>query len=194
MELGLKERLIGAAVLVVLGVIIIPFFLKGSPAPDSSVNQALTLPPSDSTAVQQYTLPLDASTAPGAALAAAPATAAAPAAATQPVLQPAPKAKAPVHSIARTPAPAPKPVPVATQANGKWMVQAGSYGTQANADKVVKTLKAHGIKATVSRFSKAGHAYYRVRTGPYAERSDADKAATAVSKAIGGKASVVPND
>ncbi|HEX7964098.1 MAG TPA: SPOR domain-containing protein [Gammaproteobacteria bacterium] len=192
MELGLKERLIGAAVLVVLGVIIIPFFLKGSPAPDSSVNQALTLPPSGSTAVQQYTLPLDASTAPGAALAAAPATAAAPTAATAPVLQPAPKAKAPVHSIARTPAP--KPAPVATQANGKWMVQAGSYGTQANADKVVKTLKAHGIKASVSRFAKAGHTYYRVRTGPYAERSDADKAAGVVSKAIGGKASVVPND
>jgi len=60
--------------------------------------------------------------------------------------------------------------------NGKWVVQVGSYGSQANADKVVATLKQHGIHASVSHFSKAGHTYYRVRVGPYAERADADKA------------------
>ncbi len=193
MEIGLKERLIGAGVLVVLGVIIIPFFLKGSPAPDSSVSQPLTLPPSDSTAPQQqYSLPLAGGTAAGPATALMPAaTAPAPAAATVPV--------APVHAISRPAQPAAKPAAKpaaapATQSGGKWTVQAGSYGSQANADKVVKTLKAHGIKASVSHFSKAGHTYYRVRVGPYAERPDADKAAAAVSKALGAKASVVPND
>lgn len=198
MEIGLKERLIGAVVLVVLGVIIIPFFLKGSPAPDTNVSQQLTLPPSDSTAPQQqYSLPLTGGTAAGPATALVPAaTAPAPAAATAPA-QPA------VHTIARAPQPVAKPtakpaakpatVPAAS-ANGKWLVQAGSYGSQANADKVVKTLKAHGLTASVSRFSKAGQTYYRVRLGPYVERSDADKTAAAVSKALGGKASVVPND
>jgi len=82
----------------------------------------------------------------------------------------------------------------ATQNSGKWVVQVGSYGSQANADKVVATLKQHAIRASVSHFSKAGHTYYRVRVGPYAARADADKAAAAVAKAAGGKPEVVPND
>lgn len=185
MEIGLKERLIGATVLVVLGVIIIPFFLKGSPSPDSTVNQPLTLPPSSATASQQqYSLPLTSATAPASVAAStAVAPAAAPAAATKPV----------VHAIPRpAQAPAPAATPAAT-ASGKWLVQAGSYGSTANAEKVVATLKKHGIHASVSHFSKAGHTYYRVRVGPYAERADADKAAAAVAKAYGGKAEVVPN-
>jgi DedD protein len=181
MEIGLKERLIGAVVLVVLGVIIIPFFLKGS-SPDSSTAQQLTLPPSAGTAApQQYTMSL----APGSSTATL-----APAAATQaPAAQPAPApAQTPVvHSIARSqPAAAPA-------AGGKWVIQAGSYGSQANADKVAHTLGQHGYHASVSRFSKGGHSYFRVRVGPYAERSAADKAVAGVARAYGGKAEVVPN-
>lgn len=184
MEIGLKERLIGATVLVVLGVIIIPFFLKGSPSPDSTVNQPLTLPPTDSTAPQQqYSLPLTSATAPVPA-----------AATTSPAVIPPAVTKPAVHAIPRPAqaAPAPAVTPAAT-ASGNWLVQAGSYGSSANADKVVATLKKHGIHATVSHFTKAGHTYYRVRVGPYAERADADKAAAAVAKAYGGKADVVPN-
>ncbi|HSN18309.1 MAG TPA: SPOR domain-containing protein [Gammaproteobacteria bacterium] len=187
MEIGLKERLIGAAVLVVLGVIIIPLFLKSSPSPDSTVNQPLTLPPSSSTGTQQYSLPLD-STATMPAAATPASTAAAP------VPVPVPATKPAVHAIPRpTPvAPAPAAVP-APSVSGKWLVQAGSYGSTANAEKVVATLKKHGIHATVSHFIKAGHTYYRVRIGPYTERAEAEKAAAAVAKAYGGKAEVVPN-
>ncbi len=181
MEIGMKERLKGAAVLVVLGVIIIPFFLKGSPSPDSTVSQAVSLPAADSTAAQQQvSLPLTTTAAPAVAATKAPA----PTAASQPAAQPV------VHAIPR-PAPAAAP---ASQSGGKWTVQAGSYGSQANADKAAATLKQHGLHASVSHFSKAGHTYYRVRVGSYAERSDADKAAAAVAKAVGGKPEVVPND
>ena len=178
MEIGLKERLIGAAVLVVLGVIVIPLFLKSSPSPDSTVNQSVSLPAADSTAAQQQvSLPLTATSAPALAIAT---KAAAPAAVSQPA----------VHAILR-PAPA---VSQASQAGGKWTVQAGSYGSEANADKAAAVLKQHGFHTSVSHFSKAGHTYYRVRVGAYAERGDADKAAAAVAKAIGGKPEVVPND
>ena len=186
MEIGLKERLIGAVVLVVLGVIIIPFFLKGS-APDSGTAQQVTLPPAAGTAAtQQYTMSL----APGSGT-----TTLAPAPSSQAPAAQAPAAAVPaqkpvVHSIARpqpavaAPAPAPE---------GKWVIQAGSYGSEANAAKVAHTLVQHGYHASVSRFSKSGHTYYRVRVGPYAERSAADKAAPAVARAYGGKAEVVPN-
>ena len=184
MEIGLKERLIGAAVLVVLGVIVIPLFLKSSPSPDSTVNQAVSLPASDSTAAQQQvSLPLTATVAPAApALVAATRTAAT---ASQPAAKPV------VHAIPRAAAPAAAPAP---QVAGKWTVQAGSYGSEANADKAAATLKQHGLHPSVSHFSKAGHTYYRVRVGSYAERGDAEKAAAAVAKAIGGKPEVIPND
>ena len=182
MEIGLKERLIGAVVLVILGVIIIPFFLKGS-LPDNGAAQQVSLPPAASSAApQQYTMSL----APGSGTAAL-----APAAATQAPSQPAaaaPQSKPVVHSIARAPAPAAAPAP-----EGKWVIQAGSYGSEANAAKVAHTLVQHGYHASVSRCSKGGQTYDRVRVGPYAERSAADKAAPAVARAYGGKAEVVPN-
>lgn len=184
MEIGLKERLIGAAVLVVLGVIIIPLFLKSSPSPDSTVNQAISLPAPDSTAAQQQvSLPLTAATTP--AVVAATKTVA-PAAANQPVLKPA------VHAIPRAAAPA--AAASAPQATGKWTVQTGSYGSAANAEKAAAALKQHGFHPSVSHFSKAGHTYYRVRVGTYADRGDAGKVAAAVAKAVGGKPEVVPND
>jgi DedD protein len=181
MEIGLKERLIGAVVLVVLGVIIIPFFLKGS-SPDSGATQQVTLPPSAGTAApQQYTMSL----APGSGTAALVPAAATQAPAAQPAPAPAPKPV--VHSISRSqPAAAPA-------AAGKWVIQAGSYGSEANAAKVAHTLEQHGYRASVSRFSKGGQTYYRVRVGPYAERSAADKAVSGVARAYGGKAEVVPN-
>ena len=180
MEIGMKERLIGAVVLVVLGIIIIPFFLKGS-SPDNGASQSVTLPPSDSTAPQQqYTLALSPATAAGAALASAAATAAP----QQPVLKPV------VHDIPRKPASAAAQAPAP---QGKWVVQAGSYGSEANAGKVVSTLTQQGFHAYISRFSKSGRTFYRVRVGPYADRAAADKAVAAVGQAYHGKAEVVPN-
>jgi DedD protein len=177
MEIGMKERLIGAVVLVVLGVIIIPFFLKSSPSPDSTVNKAVSLPAADSTAAQQQvSLPLTATAAPAVAAAT---RATAPAAVSQP--------KPAVHTI-------PRPAVAAPEAGGKWTVQAGSYGSEANADKAAAALKQDGFHASVSQFTKAGHTYYRVRVGSYMERGDADKAAAAVAKAVGGKPEVIPND
>lgn len=185
MEIGMKERLIGAVVLVVLGIIIIPFFLKGS-SPDNGVSQSVTLPPSDSTAPQQqYTLALSPATAAsGAALAPAAATAVS----QQPVLNPALTQKPVVHDIPR------KPIPATAQASqGKWVVQAGSYGSEANAGKVVSALTRQGFHAYISRFSKGSHTFYRVRVGPYADRAAADKVVVAVGRAYHGKAEVVPN-
>ena len=181
MEIGLKERLIGAVVLVLLGVIIIPFFLKGS-APDSGVAQPVTLPPAAGTAApQQYTLSL----APAGGTAALAPAAATQGPAPQAAAAPAPAPKPVVHSIARQQA--------APVSGGTWLIQAGSYGSEANATKVAHTLEQHGYHASVSRFSKGGQTYFRVRVGPYAERSAADKAAPGVARAYGGKAEVVPN-
>jgi len=190
MEIGLKERLIGAVVLVLLAIIIIPWLLKG-PAPDTSVSQPVTLPPAVTTAAaQEVTMPL--------------AGTAVPAASGTPV--PAVASKAPVAAAVSTPksaAPAKPPAPVAqtiqrqsavgAPAAGKWVVQAGSYGSEANAGIVAHKLQEHGFHAFISRFDKGGHAYFRVRVGPYADRTAAERAASGVARASGVKAEVTPN-
>lgn len=180
MEIGLKERLIGAAVLVILGIIIIPFFLKG-PAPDSSSTQPVNPAPSAATVVQQYSLPLTAG------------SAAPPVAASLPAVQRSTAAAPTAPTKAATPAVHPIARPTTAAPAGNWLVQAGSYGSQANADKVAAQLKAHGFRAAVSHFSKSGKSFYRVRVGPYLDRAAAEKAAPAVAKASGAKTEVVPN-
>lgn len=190
MEIGLKERLIGAVVLVILGVIIIPFFLKG-PAPDSTVSQPLNLPPAAGTAAapQEYTLPLNGAPAAGSHVA--------PAATTGAVVATAPPAAAPQSKPVATPQAKPAATPKAAAqepaAAGKWVVQAGSYGSEANASQVMRKLQSHGLHAFISRFLKGGQSYYRVRVGPYAERSQAEHAMSSVARAYGGKVEVVPN-
>ena len=189
MEIGLKERLIGAVVLVILGVIIIPFFLQG-PAPDSTVTQPLNLPPVAGTAAapQEYTLPLNGAPAAGSHVAPAATTGAAVAAALPAA---APQSK-PATTPQAKPAATPKPAGAAV-GSGNWVVQAGSYGSEANASQVMRKLQSHGLHAFISRFQKAGQSYYRVRVGPYAERSQAEHAMSSVARAYGGKAEVVPN-
>ncbi len=191
MEIGMKERLIGAVVLVLLGIIIIPLFLKG-PAPETPTTQPLTLPPASATAIQEYSMALSPGTAaPAAAATQVPAAAASPAPAQAPAAAPAP-GKPQAQTIQR---PAPSVAPAAAPAaTGKWVVQAGSYGSEANAGKAVKALQQHGLHAFISRFQKGKQTFFRVRVGPYAERADADKAVKAVTAAVGGKADVVPND
>ncbi|MGB9428481.1 MAG: SPOR domain-containing protein [Gammaproteobacteria bacterium] len=200
MEIGLKERLIGAVVLVILAVIIIPWVLKGGSAPNSTVTKPLALPQATTNAAapQAYRMDLNNSAATGTGAVpatamsppmpagTAPATAAASnagPAASSPEMQPPPK-----PAVAPASAPTPR-----TMTAGKWIVQAGSYGSEANARSVEHKLAAHGFHAYISRYHKSGRTYYRVRVGPYGERAAAERIVTEVSRAYGGRAQVVPN-
>ena len=187
MQIGLKERLIGAVVLVVLAVIIIPWVLKGGSTPSTTVTQQLTLPQATTApAAQTYHMALSG---PAAAGGSPPANSAA----TQPPLTP---VSTPTQQPETKPAPspaatAPTPSPRAVAA-GKWVVQAGSYGSERNALAVEHKLVKRGFHAYISRYHKGGHIYYRVRVGPYAERAEAERAVNQVARTYGGHAQVVP--
>lgn len=209
MQVGLKERLIGAAVLVIIAVIVIPWVLKGHSTPGgATVNEPLALPSATTSAasgpVQTYSLPLNAS---GAGAAAAPSM---PAATTQasapaPLLQqqaaaPQPQPQARQTAVAPA-APTPKPAssaqpeskPASAALAGKWVVQAGSYDSERSALSVEHKLASHGYHAFVSRYHTRGRTYYRVRVGPYATRAAAAQELARVSRTVGGKAAVMPN-
>lgn len=191
MQIGLKERLIGAVVLVILAIIIIPWVLKGGSAPSTTVTQKLALPQATTAPTAQTTYhlalngPMGSSTVPaaGAAVQTAPEVSSAQTAAA--VTAPLPAAK-PSRQGSAPPRVAPAP------AIGKWVVQAGSYGNERNALAVEHQLVKHGLHAYISRYHKSGRNYYRVRVGPYPERTAAERAVKEVQRAAGGHAEVVP--
>lgn len=154
----LKQRLIGAIVLVALAVIFLPMLVKG-PAPDSGVaNVPISAPdaPADGQ-FQTRELPLVAPTGGATGLQGAAST-------TQPLQD----AAAPADATAADPSPA--------VAAGNYAVSFGAYGSQADANAVIAFLK----KAQLPGFSEPatinGRQAWRVRVGPYADRAQAEAA------------------
>jgi DedD protein len=201
MDETLKARLIGASILVVLAVVLVPELLSGR-------KQSATAPAGDEArGTRTYTIDLGGAVAAGSRLpagsAATPATPATPATLPEvksapsaaPVLTPdpavapdqdAPAAAGPAIAAqsGKPPGPAPVARPLADEAKppaatvkGGLAVQVGAFGSAATARKLVDDLKGDGYSAYVAPLSKGGKTLYRVRVGPIADRAAADKIA-----------------
>jgi cell division septation protein DedD len=164
MEPALKQRVVGAVVLVALAVIFLPMLIKG-PAPESGVSDVpLKLPdaPQGDGAIQTRELPL---VAPGAA----PASGV--------VGMDASDALPDDGSVAATDSAAAGTglMPAATAA-GDYAVSFGRYATAADADKVVAALRASQLTGYQESITDNGRTLYRVRIGPFATQADAEAA------------------
>lgn len=178
MDQQLKERLVGAAVLVALIAIFVPMVLDGPAPPTAAVPPTLAPAPVDaSTFGYDLSAPL-----PGAAAATAAPVPATTAAATKPAApQPSvAKAPEPKPAMPKATAPVPKakepsaPKAGATAPSGSgWAAQVGSFSEKANADRIAADLKSGGFKAFVMEHRESGKTYYRVRVGPVASRDAA---------------------
>lgn len=177
MDTGLKQRLIGAAVLVALAVIFLPMLVKG-PAPDSGVTDvSIKMPKGPDAELETRELPLvmPGDVPKGGAVgmdsspidrpAAVPASGAA---TTDPATDP----NAPVAS-ADPNAPAAPALP-ASVAGGDYAVHFGAYATQKGADTVVALAKAAQLPAYSEAATVNGKSAFRVRIGPYATRAEAE--------------------
>ena len=165
MDTALKQRLIGAVVLVALAVIFLPMLIKG-PAPDSGVSDVpLTVPATPGGQYETRELPL---VTPGNAPAggvvgmdnSAPAASAS-------ASEAVPLGAAPAASTTGAMLPA-------STAGGNFAVNFGAYATPADADAVIARLKQSSLPAFREPTSINGKTAYRVRIGPYAERADAE--------------------
>jgi cell division septation protein DedD len=73
----------------------------------------------------------------------------------------------------------PKPA-ATTPADGKWVVQLGVFGEEANARRIAQRSSTFGYKADVSSYRANGRTLYRVRVGSATSRGQADATASAL--------------
>jgi DedD protein len=204
MDQGLKERLVGAAVLVAIAVWLIPWVLDGPEGELEPSTSSLRLPAAEEPMpMRTQTLrlggpPESSNEAAPAAASPAPETAAAaePSRETKPEVQettvaeapapeptvaaarPEPERQTPVRSA--TPPKASAPAPTTATAAGDWTVQLGSFSDEANARRLAQRAGTFGYKAAVTSHRSDGRTLYRVRVGPQPTRAAADAAASAL--------------
>ncbi|HST28319.1 MAG TPA: SPOR domain-containing protein [Rudaea sp.] len=199
MDSALKQRLIGAAVLIALAVIFVPMFLGNAPPQPQNTTLNLDIPKPPDRDFQTRTLPVT-----GTESAAAPTanpdkvvtvdthatpvvdahpenSAPIPA---KPVEAPKP---APVQADAPKPAPptaAPAaPLPSAAAAEGRFAVHLGVYADRGHADALVAALKKRGFAAYDEAADYQGKSMQRVRVGPFADRAAAETARLKIKQA-----------
>ena len=188
MEPALKQRVVGAAVLVALAVIFLPMLIKG-PAPESGVSDVpLKLPdaPQGDGTLQTRELPL---VAPGAAPASGVVGLDASDARTDDAAE--------LASNASTDASPGTAMMLAATAGGDYAVSFGRYASATDADKVVAALRASQLPGYQESTTDAGRTLYRVRIGPYATQADAEAArlrAAHVRDDVGAKVVVLDAD
>lgn len=197
-----KQRLIGASILVLVGVIGFPLVFDTQPRPiavdipidipdrgktgatNSAVGAVITAAPPASAAlpasvfvppVAEPTTPTPpAAVAVAVASAPAPASAAAPTKASAPV----PAASAADGDRARALLEG-KPAPAAA-AEGRFVVQVGAFADAARAREARQTLEKAGLKTYTQVADTKEGKRIRVRVGPFESRAEADKAAAKV--------------
>lgn len=181
MDPALRQRLIGAAVLILLAVIFVPMLLDGPPEPVDTREVSLEIPPQPA---ETRRLPVEPGTLPAAAVEPPPAgvqsSAADPAATSTviatPVTEPAPAEPVPV-----TAAPVAEP---AAAPSGRYVVRFGSFGDRANADRLVQRLKGQGVSALIEPVQAGERTLQRVVSQPLADRAEAEKLRLSVRKAL----------
>ncbi|MBX3703456.1 MAG: SPOR domain-containing protein [Steroidobacteraceae bacterium] len=172
MEIRVRERLVGALVLVALVVLLVPALLKGprqsqDAAPGPQLKSVeVTLTDGVRTGAEDALVPEPAP--PPARATAAPSAQAEPPA----------RERAPEPAAAVPAAPAPRPAaPAATAAAAAeqpaWAVQLGAFSTREKAEGLVADLRRRGYAAFVLEYRAGGQVLHRVRVGPEQDRARA---------------------
>ncbi len=198
MDRNLKERIIGAAVLVIFVVLVVPVFLDGSPKNGEVISERVPLPgQADEQKLQTIVLPRDRKEPVPIAVS------------TKLVEQQATREEPPAKSTegvastetppASAPAPEPRPqtlpptvVNATNSSTGMWAVQLGSFSNKQNAEKLAAKLRKQGYAAFLSQLTTATGPLHRVRIGPQKDRDGAEAMAGRLERA-GHAGQVVPH-
>lgn len=183
MDRALKERVIGAGVLVLFAVLVVPVFLDGPTTDAGMVTQSVSLPGQNDQVRKSQTIVLDRDR-------------------TEPVPVSAINSDAdskPASNGVETPLPGKIPVtgplksaPLTAGAKktaptesptGMWAVQLGSFSNQSNADRLAADLRKQGYAAFLSQLQTESGSLHRVRIGPQKSRDSAEAIAAKLNAA-----------
>ena len=188
MERRVRERLVGALVLVAIVVLVVPAVLTGrgsgpddAPVQPRQPSRREVLPAAEGApAIEDDRLVPEAVTdepvtkarvRPAVPAATEPASwTAATAAPTKPAAMAAPTA------------PAPTPAPVENAQSSAWAVQLGAFSNRAKAEQLVEQLRKRQYPAFLLEYRAGGQVLYRVRVGPEQDRSRAQEIAARLAK------------
>lgn len=176
MDIALKQRLVGATILIALAVIFLPLLLDGENR-DGQATQPIEIPERPNVDFKTRRLPIgdhgqtDEPTRD--------------AGATAENIQPAPEkpVEAPANEIPEEPV-ASEPEPVIDEVSGNWLVQVGSFGSLDNANRLEKELDALGYVVMLETTASDTGSLVRVKIGPFESEHEASQAAQSVRSAI----------
>lgn len=171
-----RRRLVGAVLLLAVGVIGFPLLFETQPRPLPQDTPLLV--PADPPAARAAGRVGTAAPAP--ALPVVPADAGVEPVASAPPAPAAPTASAP-RAVAEAPAPAPAAAP--TPANGRWVVQVGAYNDMERLRAARAKLQLLGYASYTQDVDSPTGKRTRVRVGPFKSRAEADAVAARVKTA-----------
>jgi DedD protein len=180
MERRLKERVIGASVLVMLAVIFIPMVLDDSEQVETKIT-GTNIPARTEAEFTSRIVPL-----PGGDFAKPDVPP--PAATAPPAAETTGANAAPVTGALLKPAdPAGNTAPAGPERVGltAWVVQLGSFSSEANATGLDQRLRGAGYTSFVEPLQQNGEASYRVRVGPELLRSEAQALRDRIKSELG---------
>lgn len=204
MERALKERIIGAIVLVALVVLVVPVFLDGPPDSGEIISERVPLPGQSDQETQTVVLertrdepmPSQQNATPASSVAEPVAAVADPEPARSTEKDPEPQPAEPENADRAASVPSDSSAPAAPvaagSATGMYAVQLGSFSSQENAERLAAELRKQGFAAFLSQLATAGGQLHRVRVGPQKDRESAEAMAERLAKA-GYKGKVLPH-
>jgi len=194
MERALKERIIGAVILVLVVVLVVPIFLDGPPDETEIVSERVLLPGQEDQKTQTVVLERDREDPVPVASSPTPDR-------QEPAREePKPVAVEQKQPEPQTTPPRPAPEPVkesvveqpAASTTGMWAVQLGSFSNKDNAEKLAADLRKQGYAAFLSQMTTDSGQLHRVRIGPQKDRESAEAMASRLLK-VDHKGQVVPH-
>ncbi len=178
MNQHLKQRLVGATVLVVLGIIVLPMILDKPVSLESEPEVTnIELPYSTvekkpertqiipEEVIARYERPEDKQAPPTTQQEEKPAM----------VNQDKEKISSPEIKPVISPKVQPEKPPEKTKGSKQWVVQMGSFSSKENADRLVQRLKAQKFLAYFEGVDSNGRVVYRVRVGPFDTKSKTEE-------------------
>lgn len=199
MENGLKQRIIGALVLVVAAVVFLPMLLSGQDETvevQVEVPAAPTMNDSELVAAPPPTLPEPAAVAEIPQPAEQPAPVAPEPSTEIALVSPAPSVVAPEPEVAPQPTPSPSAgsTAPAVAASDSWVIQQGSFSSQSNAERFRKVLVDQGYNAYTRDGQAGGNTIVRVYVGPLSSREAAARIRDELERRHQSKGLVVAHD